>query len=303
MRRRRHGDDLTEGSVFPFISVLLCTMGAMVLVWVSFSLWASFSDPKHRAAADALEKQQAQLASELAQRRAALASLAELVAEHRERYGQLDALLAARRQELAKAQAEAEAIGASLQATRGRMDAAQRAEADLALLRHRLQLVQRLLEQEAQSARRAAELAGWQRQLAALSERERQLAALRADLERRRQRLAELGPQPVVVLRIPAAARWRPLPIEVAAQGLRAVPAEATAAPVPLAAAGARDGLLRQAALATADGSACVILLVRPDAIATHRQAAALLRDLRARFAVEPVEADWDLSRLQVVEE
>lgn len=302
MARGRRGQDFSDGSVFPFISVLLCTMGAMALVWIAYSLAVSFADPRRRQEAEALEQHQRTFAEEVAQRRLALASLAELVSEHGERYGSLQASLAARRQELERAEAEAEAVAARLRELRRRLDAAVQAEAELQALEQRLQRAEALRAAEARRARLEAEREGLERLRAQLAERERRLAERQAEIAEMERELARLGEGKTVELRVLGEQALRLQLLEVAAQGLRPVPAAAEQPFVPVAAATARDGLLAQAAVATGADDACLVLLVRPDAAAVYRQAATYLRDVRARFTAEPADADWDLGRVRLPE-
>jgi hypothetical protein len=289
---------MPESTIFPFISVLLCTMGAMILVWMSFSLTTSLADPRRGQEADAAEHDTASLAQLVAEGQGQLRSLADLTASSNERLASLAALLAARLRDLDAAGAKQRELAASTTQLQAAVAPMRSAESRLADLRQRRQAAESALTTERRADALATSETRLQRELAAQVARRTALDRL---AERNRQAEAEIaaiGPGGRAVLKRRADNVLRPLLVEVAGAGVRLLPGDLGKPAQPTAKALADGGSLRRVAEGTADGSSCLVLLVRPDGAAEARRIAGALRDLRAVFTSEPVDADWSLAGL-----
>lgn len=297
MARKRRRASIPEATIFPFISVLLCTMGAMVLVWLSFSLVSSLTDPRVKAKADESEAANAVLIVGLAAGRAQIASLTELTTTVNQRLGIQASLLTTRHDELAAAQREQQLAAARVAAARAEVAVALDAEASLAALQQRRERAMATLQAEAQTSALQAVLAEVQQRQHDQDERRRQLAERQAKDAALQAKIAARNGKEQVTLQLPAGNTLQPVLVEIAAGGARllATPGQPMTA---LDAALAADGQLRRAAVATAEGQSCLVLLVRPDGGAVARRLAGTLRDLRAVFTSEPVDATWDLTSL-----
>lgn len=298
MARKRQRSAMPESTVFPFISVLLCTMGAMVLVWMSFSLASTLSDPKHGVEAATAEAELASLAQLVAEGQGRLNSLADLRSGLDENLATAKGRLAARQQALEEAQQRERELAVQRAELLAALAPVRDSEAKLASLRARVTMAESALSAEAQRDDLAAQLAQVERDLAAQAARQAELDRLG---ERNRQveaEIAAVGPGGRTMLKRRADNTLRPQLVEVSAAGVRLLPGELALPPTPVAQAIADGGALRRAAATTADGATCVVLLVRPDGAAEARRLGGALRDLRAVFTSEPVDADWNLAGL-----
>lgn len=297
-------DALTEesvGGIFPFLSVLICTMGVMVLILVGGSVGSTM---KGAGATESLRMKYENLTSRLAARTAALEGLEAQIAAI-ENASVEAAALAERtlniQAEIRSTQERAESHAKRVEALR--RDIAGIADRALAARQalKRLDAFRSVREAEkarddarAQKEAASAEIASIGRSIAEL---ERELAALesrRAELAARAespeaQIAFEDGTEPAVVL-------------DLRADGVTAVISRVASAPAgktyPAAEIAGELGLFERVASEVAQQGGYALLIVRPGAVATYLEARRAFRKWRANFRHEPAESNWVL-RLQ----
>jgi hypothetical protein len=293
MKRRRH---LLQVSTFPFLAVLLCAMGSLILLLLVIDRRAKIVEQrKAELAEQAVDRAEADEARKAAERQA------QQQAELERQRAALHARLAAQQQEL------------SVRVTAARGEAAAKAEA----VRKEQQKVQeldrqakeasaRLSQRQAEIESRRAELA----QTTKLDDTSRaELGRLTDELRRLEQTIGDLKlarqQQQQTYSLVPYHGRQgdsrRPIYVECTADGLVFHPDGTRVAGGQIA----PDELRRQvqshvAARAAQPGAGdargpYLLLLVRPDGIATYYRTLAAMADLRMDFGYEFIERDWVL--------
>jgi hypothetical protein len=289
MRRRRHK---LEVSTFPFLAVLLCAMGSLILMLLVL-------DRRAKAAA----RERAQRAAEQI-----TADAVRLADQHRrewERRRQAlhDALAGQERElrgKLATVESEIAATESKLQAEHERRDAQQgrlrRERGDLA------RLEQDVAAQRDEIARAADKVQDSEQELRRLTGDLKMLEHTLAELKAIRQR--QQSTYSVVPYRGRRGAEQAPLYLECAASGLIFHPDGKTIS--TLRAGGEevrteidhRIGQQRMTPTAEsgrARATPYVLLLVRPDGISTYYQALKCLQGLDLDYGYELIDADWVL--------
>jgi len=296
MRSRRIRSESSSVSLFPFLAVLLCTMGALLVILVVIARQA-----RAKAVAEAREKQQQALAD------AQSATNSSQSAEDQADEETLEKL----RQDYEVARWEIENLQLALDAT------VEQLERERAELGNTEDHIRRLYEQMERLKETAKQLLQ-RRQMT-----DRQRSKAQADLARLRQRIEEAAQAvakaekdaqnvaySIVPYEGPHGTRRRPIYIECRADGvviqpegirlgeddfpLKAGPGD------PLAAAlrQARDYFASQAAgpgISDA-GKAYPLLIVRPEGIDFYYRARAALKSFERDFGYELVEEDWELA-------
>lgn len=273
MKRRRSAEGAVTVSLFPFLAVLVCTMGALLLLLVVVARQARQQAARE---ADQVVADEAELEIEIEQLEL---RIEQLRAQHAATVGDL----ASRRAELGH-------IEDHMRRLRRELDDLVQAAAEL----------ERLADDDA-SAHEPARA-----RLAALR---RQIDERRAELESLPQRTA--GPThsyAIVPYDGPHGTHRRPLYVECRADAVVLQPEgivlteDDFAGPVtaghPLAAAlrAAREHLLRlQNTSARQRGEPYPLLLVRPDGVTSYYAARAALSTWSDDFGYELIEADWQL--------
>jgi hypothetical protein len=294
MRRRRHS---LQVSTFPFLAVLLCTMGSLILVLLVM-------DRKSRQAALARAKREAarvaqQQAEAVAARRAEWERQQQQAREqwqrrrdqlHRRLAGE-QAVLDAQSEQVARQLAEAAARLRAEQA--GKEQTARQARA----LHERLSALQHAVAQpRSEQARRAADGTPARTELAAmtaeLARLEQTVRDLRAAREQQRQTYS------VVPYRGKHGDARRPLYVECVAAGLIFHPDKSLL--VLTTPQNVKDEVTRRLARQRshrdgADPAPYLLLLVRPEGILSANGLQGVLREMNIDFGYELVDADWIL--------
>jgi hypothetical protein len=297
MRRRRK---TLQVSTFPFLAVLLCTMGALILVLVAM-------DRQSRLAAQ-------QKAQEEAQR--VLDDQVKVLADRRSEYeakkrtlrqvweGKRDALLARVGAEEAALQAELKLIQARLAKAARRVDDE---EGDVARLREKLQDERARLLAEQKALDDARKDADAMARKATSTDRTR--AQLAGELERLEKSLKEMkesrkrdaNTYSVIPYFGKRGENRRPIYVE-CAEGVvifhpdRQQLSEACDADVKeQLARRAAAQRRRMAAAGAQDARPYVMLLVRPNGVRCYYQVQSALRELGVEYGYEFVDADWIL--------
>jgi hypothetical protein len=289
MRRRRHK---LEVSTFPFLAVLLCAMGSLILLLLVLDRRAKAA-ARERAykAAEQVAAKELQSAEEQKQewgkRREALH--AELVAQERE----LTAQITAAEKQFAAAQSD--------QTTEQ-----ERRRRERERLRHEEELISRL--EEAVRIRRA-ESAGGDKKAAASGQEMQQLSRELRGLERTLEELKALRKRQqqtysVVPYRGNHGDDRAPLYLECAASGLIFHPDRKTISVPRIAGeeikAEVRARIVQQRVALKAAGRApddkpYLLMLIRPDGISAYYQTLHALNGLDLDFGYELIDADWVL--------
>lgn len=292
-------DALTEptaGGIFPFLSVLICTMGVMVLILIGGSLGSTL---KGSGAAESLRMKYENLTSKLAERTAVLEGLESQILAIEN--AKVEAVTLAER--TARLQSEIDAVRKRTASHEKRLEALKHSIAELA---PQVQAARDTLKKLSvfRSVREAAKVAEEARTLKETEERE--LANLQrtaeelqqglADLESRRAELVKRvespeceisfdgGPAPAVVFEL-----HRTGAVVLGSQ-ISLVEAGKTFAMAELE---GESGVFERAAVEVARKGGYVLLIVRPGAVPTYLEAKKALRKWRAPFRLEPAEENW----------
>jgi hypothetical protein len=274
MRRARSIDNSSAVSLFPFLAVLVCTMGALIVLLVVMAQQAQVraSRTTQHATGSAAEQQAeiAQLTSRLEDLAHSRSAVTQHVTDDRRVLSHLEDHIERLRDRLAEVKIAAE------------------------------QLVDDGNSSAEQRQRDAAEVARLQRLIA---EAQQQLAESRLEAERKRRHYA------IVPYRGKNGTDRRPIYIECRSDAVIVQPEGVVLKPAdfdpplgpgnPLAAAvrAAREYLAESN---TADGGVAAdpypLLLVRPDGVAAYYKAREALASWDADFGYELVDADWTLA-------
>lgn len=287
MRRRRQQ---LQVSTFPFLAVLLCAMGVLILLLLVL-------DRRARVVARARLLQ----AAALAQTADAEAEAARRAEWERRR----QALHAQLQEEDEQLLAQVRAIQDRAAAALANLDASQEHQRTLQD-RLRQELAQLALGQEELQARRSAvDRVGQQtdttraelaRLTTLLAQMEQTLAALAAARKRQQQTYS------LVPYRGKRGDSRRPLYIECAANGLVFHPDRLALTGLEATASGIRGEIERRIARqregvtrtgGTPDESAYLLMLIRPNGIVTYYQTIAALQGLKVDFGYELIDEDW----------
>jgi hypothetical protein len=299
MRRRRQ---VLQVQTFPFLAVLLCTMGSLILLLLVI-------DRRARVVARARAEKAARLAEDAEAKRAVEAA-ARAVAEHKAEWErkrrELHALLAQQEEDLS---GKIRAVEAQAAEAASRLKVGQDRYAEL---RQRLQAEEaglrrdrRNLEARRTESRQAAEKRA--RQLAEMKESARKEAARLADeLDQMEQVLAGLKAlkrqeehtYSVVPFFGRRGENRRPLYVECARDSVVFHPDHLTltgTALSPLAVRKELDRRLAEPPAAGAKASPYLLLLVRPDGISSYYLLQASLAGLKIDFGYELIDQEWVL--------
>jgi hypothetical protein len=297
MRRRRK----LEVSTFPFLAVLLCAMGSLILVLLAMDRKAKLAA---RAKAELAARKVAEEAELLAAARRAEWEKARqdqrtawqqkrdelhsrLEADKQNLEGQMAALRARLADSAAQLRAELDGVGElqrNAEAEKGKIGGAAQA----------LQQKQRNVERK--KAESAAQQAALEKMTADLALLENTLRDLKAARERERQTYS------VVPYKGRRGESRRPLYIECAASAVVFHPDKVTIAPER--ADDLRSEVLRRVAHQkeiiqtggeVADTTPYLMLLVRPNGIPAYYMLQTALRGMEARYGYEFIDADWIL--------
>ncbi len=286
MRRRPRK---LEVSTFPFMAVLLCAMGSLILVLLVM-------DRRSKLAAQARVRREAEeTAAVLAAKAAALR------AEHEGRARERHELLAREEQDLL----------AQLQSLRDQIETAEReagkegADADAIRRRHRAEQASVTRSEQQNAASRAdltqadqkidASQAARARLAADLARLEQALADLRAARERSRNRYS------VVPYRGKQGDGRRPVYVECSGAGATFHPDRAVFSVSRASADDLRDEVERRATtqraagLRAAEKRPYLLLLVRPDGILTYYAVLSVLKPVGVDYGYEFIDQDWQL--------
>ncbi|MCS6852833.1 MAG: hypothetical protein NZ700_16870, partial [Gemmataceae bacterium] len=280
-------------STFPFLAVLLCAMGSLILLLLVMDRRA-----KVVARAKALAAVERRREAEA---RAAAAALAQAAAQRAEWERRRQALLA-------RLQAEEAEISRQLAEVHGQLQtASSRAE----VARTRLDQMQasfrreqaRLQQRQHELAARRAELASQVEKTTVPQAELARFAASLDELEQTLERLRTLRKREeqtysVVPYRGKHGEPRRPLYIECAADGLIFHPDRSTLTGLALSPHNVRTEVERRLARRPPDKRdqvPYVLMLVRPDGIANYYEALAALDGMRIDFGYEFVEREWVL--------
>jgi hypothetical protein len=301
-RRRRH----LEVSTFPFLAVLLCTMGSLILLLLVLDRRAKIV-AVHKAHEEAAQMQADRDRRDLERRRrtAEEQRLAiEQQAEFERRRQQLHTMLAEQEQDLLGKIAEARGQVASAETKLHEEEArAERLKNDIQVADFRLTSSQQALQAQQSAAASAARMTEdarreLQSQALALEQMEQALASLKALRERQKNTYSLV---PYLGKR---GESRRPLYVECAAGGLVFHPDA-----LPLQGPLLTDAHIREEVLKRierqrpqlADGKAeqpprpYLLMLVRPDGITNYYAAMGALAGLKVDFGYEFIESDWVL--------
>lgn len=285
MRRRRPQLQVTT---FPFLAVLLCTMGSLILLLLVMDrrakIVARIKAEQAAARAAAADQQQAERrrAEWERQRQALRALLAEQIQQVQHQLGavqQQTAAVIAKEEELQARGLELEELIQSQRALLAREEAA--------LQGRRLALTQ-------QGEQTAASQLALARMSADLAEMERTLADLKA-LRQREQHTYSLIPY-----RGKHGDNRRPIYIECTAIGLifhpdRQVMGNVAVSPLDVRAEVERRVARMRQIAGKPDEVAYLLMLVRPDGIGNYYRALAALDGMELEFGYEFIDADWVL--------
>jgi hypothetical protein len=293
-RRRKH----LEVSTFPFLAVLLCAMGALILVLMAM-------DRKARQAAEARGKDEAAAAEAEYNRQ-----VARRLREHEgKKRAQRQAWEKKRDALRTRVRAEEEALDRELHRVQAHLLEVARKlraeQADLEQLRGVADKEKRRLagqEQAVATARR--ESAQSSAKLTATDRARARLASELVDLEKSLKELAEARRRDastwsVVPYRGKRGESRRPVYVECTAKGIIFHPDEQPLPPHGDLRGALRKRLARQQqrleAMGVTDRRAYVMLLVRPDGMGRYYEIQAAARELGVDFGYEFVDADWVL--------
>jgi hypothetical protein len=290
MRRRRQG---LQVQTFPFLAVLLCTMGALILLLLVIDRRAKAAARAHalQAAQETVRKQ-----SE-AEVKAAAAHREELERKRLE----LHALLAGQEQDLRQ---KIKAVEAQAAAAAGKLEEDQ---ANYAALLRRLQDEQGLLAKDRQDL--ASRQAALQEAAGMKDSAKREVARLASELANLEEALASLkalrGRERQTYSVVPylgrRGANRRPLYVECAAEGVIFHP-DRQALGGDVSAQAVRQEVERRLAgqrkTAGSETAPYLLLLVRPGGIATYYLMKTALAGLALDYGYELIDQDWllDLS-------
>ena len=273
MRRKRSH---LQVSTFPFLAVLLCAMGALILFLLVMDRRAKIvARNKAMKAVELAQEQEQQIEAELARRRKQQHD--QLAGEQANLLAEQTQLQNAALSLQSKLQAGEQNIADLSQRLRAEIDAARKAEANVHDQRRLL------VESKNQSGRTQARLLQLTAELEKLENNLKQMKAMNA----RPTEVVALAPYRGV-----HADQRRPIYVECRAEGFvvqpdrLVLPASAT---TPLDLRKAIESRLGQT------DSAYVLFLVRPEGIPLYYQAQASLEGLRVDFGYEFVDSDWVL--------
>jgi hypothetical protein len=285
MRRRRH---VLQVSTFPFLAVLLCTMGSLILILLVID---------RRARVAALARAQLAIRQTEAEREK---TAAEARAERERRWALLHAQLLEQDEQLGsqrmRANDQLQQAVAGLEQERVQTDE----------LRQRLRMGEDHLGQlglevktrQDEATRKETESGAAQAQLARLTSDVTALERLLGDLREARERQRKT--YSLVPYRGKRGENRRPVYVECTADGLILHPdrlvLHAGSVRIPDVRAEIQRRLARQsAAEGKPNQSPYLLFLVRPDGIATYHRTLSALDGLRFDFGYEFVDADWVL--------
>lgn len=291
MRRRRH---VLQVSTFPFLAVLLCTMGSLILILLVID---------RRAKCAALEKEQARLSR--VQEEDQTQADADALADWERRRLALHALLVEQEEELASERSAIDQrireAGTGLEHERTRtsdlQQTLQHERAKLEFLTQELKGEQdRVKQKTGEASASRTELARW---TAELAEMERALAVLR-EVRKRDQQTYSLIPY-----RGKRGDQRKPIYIECAAEGLIFHPdrlqMHAREARIQDVRTEVQRRLSEQQSRTVTSGGdqtklpPYLLFLVRPDGITTYHKTIQVLEGMPFEFGYEFVDADWVL--------
>lgn len=289
MRRRRHK---LEVSTFPFLAVLLCAMGSLILLLLVIDRRAkAVARAKALAVAERLEAEDAQAvaarAAELERRREALHAVLENQA--RDLRGRADAI---RSQERAAAQ--------KFNAERQRMqELSARIRAESGRITQRKALLSTRRAEAAQQQQKLSDAA--KIEMARLAAELGQLEQTLADLKALRQRETQMFS--VVPYRGKQGDSRKPIYVECTDSGLIFHPDRTVIAELSSSGKEIRDEVERRINYLRAAGdksardseTAYLLLLVRPTGVQVYYHTLAALSGLKIDFGYEFVESDWVL--------
>lgn len=298
--RRRHQ---LRPDTFPFLAVLLCAMGSLILVLMEFDRRARSNA---RGRAEAVWQKQEQDKAELRARLRA-AQLAEL---EKQRQTQA-ARLAAHQTEQSELRNAEQTLAAEERAVQGRIDAILRA---LQEGRQQVSLDQQQRQEKQQTAARLEQALGTQQQLvtkvrerlgAVRSQREQmtdELLALEESLKRLKEhRQRESKKWSIVPYVGKRGLSRRPLYVECARDKLIFYPDRATLSDYRLSQDRIREEVTRRGAEHRKNAPAGApqenpywLLLVRPDGVGTYYEFLAAVKALDLAYGYEFVEDSWD---------
>jgi hypothetical protein len=297
MRRRRQ---LLQVSTFPFLAVLLCAMGSLILLLLVIDrrarVVARVRAMQALERAEAEESREAAAARRAAEARAA-AERAEWERRRRELHNHLleddDSLrtqIRAAETQLSTAAGKVEAGAAAARDVRSKLQAAQTrlTEAETALHARRAEIEQKTRD----AALSQAELAKLNEEL---SQMERTVADLKAARQRQQQTYS------LVPYRGRRGDNRRPIYVECNGLGLVFHPDRQALSGVTLSLESIRDEVERRIAAArgqpgnTTGQTPYLLMLIRPDGIETYGRTLVALQGLSVEFGYEFIDADWVL--------
>lgn len=287
MRQRRHA---LQVSTFPFLAVLLCTMGSLILLLLVI-------DRRTRVVARAKAV------------RAAALLAAEDAAVQARRQAELD-----RRQQALHAQLQGQdqevmtQIRAADQKSTAAVESVRQEQKQIQELQEKFQAESARLTQGQEEVR--AKQAGMAQTAAQTQEARRDLARLTGELTQLERTLADLKEArkrdehrySLVPYRGRHGDNRRPLYVECAEESIRFHPDRAALAGLEMTPANIRTAVEQRLARKRADAGAkekdqtpYLLLLVRPNGIRTYYKTLSALEGLKIDFGYEFVEADWVL--------
>ncbi|MCI0463265.1 MAG: hypothetical protein L0Z62_40480, partial [Gemmataceae bacterium] len=289
MRRRRQG---LQVSTFPFLAVLLCAMGSLILLLLVID---------RRAKVVAQVKAQQAAAKAVAENEKAAAARREELERRRQA---LHAALAEQDQQVRTQ------INAVQERTESTLKSVQTEEARVRALQEQVQVERdRLTQGEEEIVARRVEA---ERLTQQAKGSQAELARLTADLQRMEQTLVDLKAarqrQPQRYSVVPYRGRRgdnrRPLYVECTAHGLVFHPDRLTLPSLTVTAQDVRAEIERRIERQRAAGAgvpgkpgekAYLLMLVRPDGIVTYYHTQAFLKGLPLDFGYEFIDAEWIL--------
>lgn len=276
----------TQSSMFPFLSVLFCMIGALVVIMVMGSMRTTLKNTNVLAKIDAAEQEQIDLAAILKQAGEAAKDLARVSTAR-------DTISSAEKQ-TARGNFEVKKVSARLSGLRkkGREARSRSDKVVLVKARHKAQLARSDL---------SGSNAAIAKQITEVKKKVEELNATSADLTAQRDDLKLKAESPEVRFRLVEKDSGRtPVYLELVGDSL-VVRSEGTpkepGAKIPVAEAVAAGGYLEKLAakFARPGASRYAMLLVRPGTADSFHATTVRLRTLRVPFAYEPVEKGWDL--------
>ncbi len=281
----------SQSSIFPFLSVLFCAIGALMVMMIMGSMRTTLKNTGILAKIEAEKQRKVDLASIMAEAKEAKVYLAQV--------SQARADISSARERIARGSAKTKEASARLSDLRPKGRRARTRTAKVGLVRKR---------SKAQIARRDL-VAGKQAtagQVAEVETRVRALEATSADLTAKRDGLRQKAKSPEARFRTVDGDSGRsPVYLEIhsGANGdTLVVHSPGTSmepgTKIPVAQALARGGYLLKLGkqLARSGSGRYVMLLVRPGTTESFQAATDRLTRLRAPFAHEPVDKGWSLT-------